>query len=295
MKLNYKILWLDDRMQTILDDGYKEDLDDFITELGFQSEIITVKNETDFFKILDDSFDLIMTDYHLNDTGPETRNGNVIVEETRKRSIYTEIMFYSAQGSVVDTTKLSRITFVDTSRSTNIIHNETIVDEAKKLIKLTVRKFEHIITMRGMIMHETSELDVIMNDLLIRIIDQAEDSSKVIKIIKDKYISSTTKSIKKLRTMTDNNEILYVIGSSHRWRAIKRNIKSGAIKDTLNDYEKDIITPRNQFAHAILDPSTNTFRTKKGILFNNKKCKELRIAIIKHKENLTKLKDQLSE
>lgn len=294
MKLNYKILWLDDRMQTIVDDGYIEELNEFIIELGFQSEIITVNNESDFFEKLDDSFDLIMTDYHLNDTGPETRNGDIIIKETRDKNIFTEIMFYSAQGSVIDITKLSRITFVDTSRSTNSVHNETIVEEAKKLIELTVRKFQHIITMRGMIMHETSELDVIMSRLLIQIIDSAKDPDKLIKVIKTKYSRSVKQSLNKIETISDNQEILYIVGASHRWRAVLRNIESDEIKEILHEYEKEIIIPRNQFAHAILDEETSTFSTKNGITFNHDKCKDLRTSIIKHKENLKRLEYKLS-
>ena len=161
MKLDYKILWLDDKMDDILRDQYDDEIKYHLIEQGFEPIIITVKNEIDFFKNLDDTFDLILTDYHLNDTTNNTRDGDLIIKEVRERnSIFTEIMFYSAQGEVVDTVKLDRITFVDTRKSTIRNHNEAVIDRAIKLIDLTIKKFQHIVAMRGMIMNETSSLEL---------------------------------------------------------------------------------------------------------------------------------------
>ena len=97
MKLDYKILWLDDKMDVIIDGQYDSEIKKHLFEQGFNPIVITVKDEKEFFKNLDDSFDLILTDYHLNDTANNTRDGDLIIKEVReKNSIFTVIMSYSA-------------------------------------------------------------------------------------------------------------------------------------------------------------------------------------------------------
>src|SRR5690606_18490997 len=111
MKIEYSILWLDDKKSDIIDDNYAEDLQNFIANEGFEPTINLVSNEEEFFKNLNDSYDLILTDYHLNETGEDARDGDKIIEQVREQNINTEIMFYSAQGDVADTIKKDRITF----------------------------------------------------------------------------------------------------------------------------------------------------------------------------------------
>ena len=53
MKLDYKILWLDDKMDVILDGEYDVEVSNFLIEEGFNPIIITVKNEEDFFEFSD--------------------------------------------------------------------------------------------------------------------------------------------------------------------------------------------------------------------------------------------------
>ena len=183
MKLDYKILWLDDKMEVIIEGQYDNEIRDHLLEQGFNPIVVTVKNEKEFFLKLDDSFDLILTDYHLNESGGIARNGDTIIKEVREASIFSEIMFYSAQGEVVDTIKMDRITFVDTRKSTIRDHNEAVIDRAKKLINLTIKKFQHIVAMRGMIMHETSTLDLKMESIVRGFINDPKNESKINAII----------------------------------------------------------------------------------------------------------------
>ena len=43
MKLDYKILWLDDKMDVILDGEYDNEIKNFLFEEGFNPIIITTK------------------------------------------------------------------------------------------------------------------------------------------------------------------------------------------------------------------------------------------------------------
>lgn len=296
MKLDYKILWLDDKMDEILADDYPNEIYEHLNNLGFEPSIVTSKNENEFFEKLDDSYDLILTDFHLDETATNTRNGDAIITEVRNRSIFTEIMFYSAQGDVADTIKKDRITFFDTRKATGNVHYEKIIEKAITLIDLTVKKFQHIVAMRGMIMNETSSLDIEMMEVLLKIINQ-KGAENVIPTIKEKYKETNLQFNENIETTDEVSIILQKIGSEHRWRAIVRNLEKGEIKTIFDNYKKDIIDERNRFAHAVLEEDEQGrkyFRYKEnGIDFNEEKCKEIRINISKHKQNIIDLKSKL--
>lgn len=304
MKLDYKILWLDDKMDVIIDGQYDSEIKKHLFEQGFNPIVITVKDEKEFFQNLDDSFDLILTDYHLNDTANNTRDGDLIIKEVReKNSIFTEIMFYSAQGEVVDTVKLDRITFVDTRKSTIRDHNEAVIDRAIKLIDLTLKKFQHVVAMRGMIMNETSTIDADMLEIVTDFI-QKTNSTEVKNRIYDELIGFHSRKLGDSEKFKKNDRIDSVlkdpllISSSQRANAIEEIIKLLGTDNFIEDLKVNIIKVRNEFAHAVYVKDKETGREyfldkKDGIDFNEEKCKEIRINISKHKQNIIDLKSKL--
>lgn len=304
MKLDYKILWLDDKMDVIIDGQYDSEIKKHLLEQGFNPIVITVKDEKEFFNNLDDSFDLILTDYHLNETANNTRDGDLIIKEVReKNSIFTEIMFYSAQGEVVDTVKLDRITFVDTRKSIIRDHNEAVIDRAKKLIDLTLKKFQHVVAMRGMIMNETSTIDADMLEIVTDFI-QKTNSTEVKNRIYDELIGFHSRKLGDSEKFKKNDRIDSVlkdpllISSSQRANAIEEIIKLLGTDNFIEDLKVNIIKVRNDFAHAVYVKDKETGREyfldkKDGIDFNEEKCKEIRINISKHKQNIIDLKSKL--
>lgn len=297
MKLEYKILWLDDKKSDIISDEFDKEIIEHLEDKHFIPKIYLESNEKDFFNKLNSSeYDLILTDFNLNEGD---RDGKQIVEEIRKQSIFTEIMFYSAQGSVIDTNKLDRITFLDTSK-TGGNHYQEVIDKAKKLIDLTIRKFEHIIVMRGMIMHETSSLDVMMNKYVknyIESITNDEEKEGIFKEIfteieknaKEKYDKAQTKNYKKI--LKDN----VLFSASQKIMALGKILQASGKEDFSEDYKKEIINIRNQFAHtdiSIDEQGQEYFKVKiEGIerILDEDLCKDIRKNINKHKNNIESL------
>src|SRR5690606_10401302 len=141
------------------------------------------------------------------------------------------------------------------------------------LINLTISKFQHIVTMRGMIMHETSDLDVSIQEILKWIIKNG-DTNTIINSIKKKKIKSTEEFLKKRIDHFDClDEFLMNIGADHRLRGLIRNLPNNEVRLKLETYKSEIIDIRNQFAHATLDLDNNTFKTKGGKEFNKELCK----------------------
>jgi len=294
MKLDYKILWLDDQIKDFIEDEIIEEVEKYLTQQGFKPEIITTSKSDDFFEKLDNSYDLILTDYHLNDI-----NGDEVIKKIRSQdySVLTEILFYTAKADLKDTDKISRVSFLETNTLLGD-HRDEVLRAAINLIELTIKKFQSIVAMRGMIMHETSSLDVEMENILQKILESSERSADIIDVIKKKYKKSNEEFNVNIDKVDDIESILRTIGASHRWRAIVRNLSNGQIKSVLQDYEKEIILIRNKFAHANLQTDENGrefFKHKQdGIDFNEDFCKLIRSNIIKHKQNLDSLKIKIS-
>ena len=297
MKLDYKILWLDDKMEAIIEGEFDKEIREYLAEEGFNPVLNTVKTETEFFDILDDSYDLILTDYHLNETKGIVRNGDVIIQEVRDKSIFTEIMFYSAQGEVVDTIKLDRITFVDTRKSLIRIHNEAIVDRAKKLIDLTIKKFQHIVAMRGMIMNETSSLDMQMLDIIkkslsspkINFDELAVNIYDDLNALYDRK-SSLVNDWRKSGKFNELTKDTFVFSAEYKIRTLGQILNSLSIADYSEEYKEEINSIRNKFAHAILLRDDATGREyfkygENGITFDENLCRKIRKDINKHKIN----------
>lgn len=299
MKLEYKILWLDDNIDTFIDDEHIQDIEQYISDQGFEATINTQSNQREFFSNLDDTYDLILTDYHMDGL-----NGDQVVEKIRKdESIFTEILFYTAKADLKDTQKLDRISFLETTTS----HQEEVVEKIKELIALTIKKFQDIVVMRGMIMHETSDLD----SEKIKILKQYIDSKSVSEIqgLKDDVLEKIQRFLdEKCNTYLDykdrddalkkiiKDNVLF--SSSRKIEALSWILKKLGLDDFSEEYQNEIISPRNQFAHAKLieEDGRKYFKKTDGdIEFDDAYCQNLRKNILKHKGNLKKLQEKVNE
>lgn len=301
MKIDYKILWLDDQIDTFIDDEHIEEIENFLDEEGFEVAVDTVDNEIDFFNKLDDSYDLILTDYHM-----ENMNGDKVVEAIREQSIFTEILFYTARADLKDTQMLDRISFLETN-SSQADHEEAVVERTKELINLTIKKFQDIVVMRGMIMHETSDLDTQKIDILKNYIDKTSpelvDSLKL--EILDELNEHFSSKLGKINTewKTNNNGFKnlikdnFVFSSAYKIKTLGWILRKLSETDFSNDYDEEIIKMRNQFAHAnlLLDENGRKYFKKENQTFDALYCKSIRQNIRKHRYNLKLLKDKVDE
>lgn len=304
MKLTYKILWLDDKIEELfIEDEYAKELKDHLSSQGFIPSIDMVSTEDAFFEKLDSSYDLIMTDFNLKEKEGQTRDGDLIVKAIRDSSIFTEILFYSARGEVKDTHKLDRISFVETSKMTDP-HQEALIKSAIRLIDLTIKKFQHIVVMRGMIMHETSTLDETALEILESYLGKFKDE-ELCNFIFDSIISFHARKHKESSKLKKNDNINKIIkdplllSSAQRANAIGELLNKRGLENFMKDFKKEVINIRNQFAHAILDIDENGrefFRNKsEGVTFDDELCKSIRLNINKHKIHLDNLMEHLKE
>ncbi len=298
MKLEYKIIWLDDYIQDFIDLEAIEEIERHLIANGFIPNVKTVKKSSDFFALLDDSFDLILTDFHMNDM-----NGDEVVEQIRssKYSIMTEILFYTAKADLKDTQKISRVSFLETNASTSE-HIEKVISRTIDLIDLTIKKFQHIVTMRGMIMHETSSLDELSFEIINDYLTKTDDSD-IKESIFNEIISFYEKKFNEVSKYKKNERIDKIMSNpllfsfSQRANTLSAIIEKNELTNFIDDFKNSVIKIRNQFAHSVLernDDGKEYFRNKsEEIIFDETLCKKIREDIIKHKVNLDKAKEEL--
>ncbi|MBU1657788.1 response regulator [bacterium] len=300
MKLEYKILWLDDHIEEFIADRHIQSVEKFLEEEGFEGEIVAVKSISDFFDKLDNSFDLILTDFHMKEM-----NGDEVVKKIRRDShIFTEILFYTAQGGLTNTDKLDRISFLQTTKN----HHKQVVDKVKDLISLTVQKFHDIVVMRGMIMNETSDMDNQKLEMIKQYINNLDiEKTKDLKLdilnqINEHFNQKLECIDGDWKTKDNGLKSLmkdsFVFSADYKIKTLSWILNDMSEADFSEAYQEEIIKIRNKFAHSKLEIDLETGRKyfkhgEDGLTFDEILCKTIRANIKKHKGNLKNLNDKI--
>lgn len=301
MKLNYKIIWVEDKIEDKPFLKLIENIQRFLIDRFFDVEIYTAEDFDEFKEKFDKngSFDLVITDYSLNDS-----HGSQVIDFIRMdKNILTEVLFYSANSELrtVDLANKSRISYYQLEGSG--YHSE-LQKRIEELIALTIAKFEHIVSMRGMIMHETSTLDIQMDSIVsnqIRNPKTPESIAPILNAMFDSILKNAEEKYKKAesRKLKDILRDNVLFNSSQKIFALGEILKLLNEENFAEDYLKEIILIRNQFAHAelIRDENGKEYFKIKGedVYFDADFCKKIRRDIIKHKNNLDRISKKLQE
>ena len=259
MKLIYKILWIEDQMNSIR--GRKRVISNYIRdEKGFEleiNEILTFEQfkETVGFESLID-YDLLLVDLNLDDN--ESGDGNKIIEEIRNNDIYTEIIFYSSHYEhLINLLKENRTEGIFTSE------RNQIDTKAKKIIDVTLHKIQDVNNLRGLIMAEVAELDRLKKNIIQKFNKEADSDFR--KYIKEDVFSKIKEDLESLKCLVkveesecSHDEInLEELQNNFFYDSFKKSRTVNKIKSKKckqidfkhEDYRKDVIAKRNVLAH----------------------------------------------
>jgi len=155
MRLEYKILWVDDN-KTGLEDIFDPHLKDFIEDMGFIMKLYEARSESDLNQILEktQNFDFIFMDYTFDDAD----KGAEFIKNIRGKGIYSNILFYSALGSE----ELKKISLDDDLQGIFVQHRRHIlrdIDKIKEIIRFNLMKNIDKNAMRGILMSEVAVFD----------------------------------------------------------------------------------------------------------------------------------------
>ena len=307
MKLVYKILWIEDQMKSIR--AKKRVISNYIQDdKGFELEIKEIETFQQFkddigFESLRD-YDLLLVDLNLDDDGSE--DGNKIIEQIRGNDIYTEIIFYSSNyPHLSELLQENRIEGIFTSE------RNQIDTKAKKIIDVTLHKIQDVNNLRGLIMAEVAELDMIKEEI-IKLASQKIDEKKLEKYTLDKIKSSGESNKKTAQKHLDNIsnitfdtlfEKIGFVDSNKKAMTIgealsKLDILEPVTKETFTQpYIDSILSKRNKFAHIKecdgTDGNGNPCKMIGDIPFTEEKCISIRKEIKEYKKILETIKSSI--
>jgi CheY-like chemotaxis protein len=282
MKLNYKIIWVEDKIDTRPFLSLIENIKKYLENEFFNVYIEIAEDFDEFRAKYEDSqtYDLIITDLNLNES-----HGNQVIDFVRdEKHILTEIFFYSANSELA-TTKLansSRITFYQLDGQD---YHKELQNSIIEVINLTIVKFQNIITMRGMIMHETSSLDLKMEEIVRKQLSNPELEEHITPLLNtifDNIFQNATEKYKRAEKRKPKD----ILGDNVLFNASQKVFALGAILEIMKEenfapnYNDDVIRIRNEFAHSELkkdDEGKEYFKVKgEEIYFDKELCKKIR-------------------
>lgn len=290
MKLEYKILWIDN-VNAIYTD-HQSTIEEHLTNLGFTPIIEKGADYQAFDKFKSNlkQFDLFLLDYKLDGT----QNGNEIIKNIRdEHSIYTDVIFYSTLPDEVRKRiyddKLNGVYY--TSRKFDEFEEDVI-----SIIDVTIKKVQDVNNLRGLIMAEVAELDR-MKESILKKYSEKKKCGTIENYIIEKLNKSYADNLKKVAKYTSSSlndifENLYV-DSDKKARGIKK-VQSDFDEKS---YRENILYTRNKFAHieeiSGTDENGEPCKFIGDIPFTEEKCIEIRKEIKNYKEILEDIKNSI--
>lgn len=307
--MKYNILWVDDRKDEFEELDYPSILHRYVSDLCFEPSVNFYESiEEAKTAIRTTKYDVIFSDYNIGSTD----RGDDFIAYIREQNVNTEILFYSALENVPKL-NLDRISFFNIPTPNG---NPKLLEKMKSLISLTIEKLADLQIIRGIVMAEVSELDNMMEKIIINYFTDSEGNSRIerepiFNELMDKFDTDLRNNLKKPESDCSKKcfhkirqkSIKEIVGnlffeSYKKARTISKILEIEKVihNNFLENYKSEIIDVRNMLAHceSQLIEGKEVLITKKGNseVFDNEKFISIRKNILKYHDlfkNLTML------
>lgn len=293
MKLEYNVLWFDDRPKNV--SSAQEHIKLKLARMGFDLKLDcrqdvgnedTIKN---IFKKKD--YDLLVVDYKLKE---EDRDGSDLIKIIRRYCTATDIVFYSSETPATLRSKIS-VDGVYCYNRNDLPANLTYIIDSR------LRKVLDLNQMRGLYLAAVADFDHLIDDLFHRLVGKV-DKGKYIDEILSTTCSFHEKSLEKIKNLGGDKEIdqyTSLLSSQPKVQVLVKILNE--IDDerlypyinSLSDYPNAILVPRNQLAHAMEKSCTQgkyvLKNSKKETEFNFDDFLNLRHKILDYRDTLSRI------
>lgn len=277
MKLNYRIIWVDDSLDWV--ESVLDEIKEHLEEAGFEPDIKVLESGEKLGDQYDKAdLDLIIIDYKLPGD-----DGDLLISKIRNSGNFTEIVFYSQEGQTRS--------FIGPVDGVYHCHRDGAVEIIKKVIDLTLHKLKDLGVVRGLVIASAIDLEVRIEELIV--LDFGEKGA----MLRDRALGKTWFDCGK------KSAFLQGIVKDRVFKCEQGEIKEQleSAKKILNEFDKEVVDHRNILAHSrriekegqIVLEGINS-RTKK-IKFNAEWLNAMRANLRKHQENLDTLEQLLTE
>ncbi|MBR1784919.1 MAG: response regulator [Bacteroidales bacterium] len=252
MNLKYHILWIENEKDWV--ESVEDQIQDYLEDLGFLYEKMLVAKEEKNINYSD--FDLILMDLNLADQP----NGAELISKIRDLGVYTDVVFYSASG-IEELRAKGRDKELEGVFYSGRTPETAFVNRVKAVIYATLKKVQDLNNLRGLVMAEVSELDAMMDGIILSHFNTVE----MMELFHKHVTSNREKSLRKSLSCSNNcklswrcdciQEIVPQLDSSQKARALKIILEQTTPelykeKNFYEEYVEAIINPRNELAHC---------------------------------------------
>lgn len=292
MNINFSILWFDDS-ETYFDSLDISALEGQIRDWGFRPQIEKVTTPDKFLECVNSShYDLIVVDYNLEGYP----GGQEFIANIRGNSIYTEVIFYTA-GSVHDLWKQIHDKELE---GVFVSSRGTVESKITKVGYQSVRKVLDIENMRGIVMAEVGEIDLIFHEIIEHGLNYLDDDKRteIFTRFHKKMVGDLKNSLSDMEKFGGNPglaEMLLLCDTNKLWENFNRITKHiPELKDiVIGNYIEEVVHPRNSLAHGVPTPHADGgirfVHRGKEYIFDQQRGVELRKLILVYKSTLHEL------
>ena len=161
MNPSYRIIWVDDRPDWVA--SVKDDIVEHLKQSGYEPEITVLDDGTGLVeRCRSADVDLIIIDFHL----PQ-KNGDARISDIRGSGRFTEIVFYSQAQLKREDFKAMDGVF--------LCQRDEAVERIQRVIDLTLHKLGDIGIVRGLVITEAIDLEVMIEELVISEFEEKGD------------------------------------------------------------------------------------------------------------------------
>lgn len=299
MKLEYKVLWFDNDPELFDSMGDEiEEMKKTISGWGFipNVRLVTDPDEFSSWKPFAE-IDLVVVDFNLEQHG----QGQDFIQGIRSKQVFTEVIFYSAQAAseLWDAVRDKELEGVYIANKDNVIPRILVIGLH------TLRKVLDLANMRGIVMAEVGDLDILLGEILTLALNGAPEDvqQEVFKRFHEDASDGVTGMQQGLLDFAQAPSIeglLALCDSDKRWSNFNRIKKRhDYLKSrSFGNYQSDVLKPRNFLAHGVpekLDDGTLRFTHRNGSYdFNEQVSEQLRKKIIHYREVFTDVRNILA-
>lgn len=299
MKLEFKMLWFDNDPE--LFDSLSDEIEDMkqtIMGWGLIPDIHLISDPIEFstWKPFDE-IDLVVVDFNLEQHG----KGQDFIHAIRSKQVFTEVIFYSAQAAseLWDAVREKQLEGV------YIANKDNVVPRIKVIGQHTLRKVLDLANMRGIVMAEVGDLDILLGEILTLALNGVP--VEVQKEVFERFHEDASRGVtSQQQGLTDFAQapsiegLLALCDSDKRWSNFNRIKKRHEFLKSCSfgNYQLEVLKPRNFLAHGIpekRDDGTLRFTYRDASYdFNDHVSERLRKTIIQYREAFTEIRDVLA-
>lgn len=254
MKLEYKILWIEDDENWLRVPLKK--IEQSISDYGFIPKIDVVLDcDVSSYDLF--NYDMIFVDYNLDKCTPK-QYGDKILSELQSKKIYADSIFYSSSNIDDLYSKVKESDLINVSVLPRDVFKSENIKQVLNIIGYFLKKELDLNTMRGIMMSEVAHFDNRIWELL----EKVQTKEEIIKFVRNKkneqkenFDKCTDENL--WNELSNKNTSTINLTSASRGSYLKKTMmelfeNNDSYLENINilkNYRKEIIDVRNSLAH----------------------------------------------